>query len=102
LLVKQLRSNIDLLSAKDVQIEQADAQLWVRDTEQKFDTVFLDPPFDQGLIEKTCALLLAHNCLYPKAWVYLEGEKGMQAPAGFTVKKQGTAGRVSYMLLLSE
>ena len=102
LLVRQLRSNIDLLNAKDVQIEQADAQHWVRDTEQKFDTVFLDPPFDQGLIEKTCALLLAHNCLYPKAWVYLEGEKGMQVPTDFTVKKQGTAGRVSYMLLLSK
>jgi 16S rRNA (guanine966-N2)-methyltransferase len=102
LLVKQLRSNVDLFSATDIQIEQADAQHWVQETEQKFDTVFLDPPFGQGLIEKACALLLVHDCLYPKAWVYIEGEKGMQVPAGFTVKNKGTAGHVNYMLLQSE
>ena len=102
LLVNQLRSNVDLFNAKDVQIEQADARHWIQDTEMKFDTVFLDPPFNQELIEETCVLLLAHNCLYPKALVYIEGEKGLQVPAGFTVKKQGIAGHVSYMLLQSE
>jgi len=101
-LVKQLRSNVDLFNAEDVQIEQADAKHWVQDTELKFDTVFLDPPFDQELIEETCTLLLAHNCLYPKAYVYIEGEKGMQVPTGFTIKKQDTAGHVSYMLLQPE
>ena len=102
LLVKQLNENIDAFGIDNVRVEQADAQNWLNDTTQKFETVFLDPPFSQGLIDQTCRLLLAHECLYPRASVYIEGEKGMNVPAGFSIIKQGTAGQVRFMLLQTE
>lgn len=102
LLVKQLKDNIDEFGIDDVLVEQSDAQHWLEHTTQKFDTVFLDPPFKQGLVEKTCGLLLAHECLYPRACIYIEGEKDMNVPEGFIIKKQGTAGQVHYMLLQAE
>ena len=102
MLVKQLKDNIDSFGIDDVRVEQADAQHWLKDTTQKFDTVFLDPPFNQGLIDNTCGLLLAHDCLYPRASIYIEGEKGMQIPEGFSVKREGVAGNVSYMLLQAD
>lgn len=102
LLVKQLKDNIDAFGIDNVRVEQAEVQHWLEETTQKFETVFLDPPFKQGLIDKTCGLLLSHECLYPSASVYIEGEKGMNVPAGFSIVKQGTAGQVHYMLLQPE
>ena len=99
LLVKQIKDNIDAFGIDDVRVEQADAHNWLERTTQKFDTVFLDPPFNQGLIDSTCGLLLSQDCLYPRASIYIEGEKGMQKPEGYSVKREGVAGNVSYMLL---
>ena len=102
LLVKQLRDNAALFNAADIKIEQAKVQHWLQNSTRQFDMVFMDPPFNQGLIDETCALLLANDCLYPKAWVYIEGEKNLRVPEGFVVKKQGQAGNVSYMLLQAD
>lgn len=98
-LIEQLQKNIVLLDAEELYLIKADALQWLQATDQKFDMVFLDPPYGKGLIERCCELLLKHDCLYPRGWVYIEGEKGLQVPAGFEAKKQGAAGLVRFMLL---
>jgi len=95
----QLQQSIDMLGVHDISLQRTDSLQWIKNNDQKFDVIFLDPPFGLGLIETTCTLLLHHNCLYPKTWVYIEGEKGMPVPAGFERQKQGTAGQVDFMLL---
>lgn len=44
-----------------------------------FDLVFLDPPFHQQLLEKTCTLLEQGGWLKPQAQIYLEMEQELQA-----------------------
>lgn len=99
LAAEQLQKNIETLGATGICLERSDALQWLQHVRQKFDLVFLDPPFGQGLIEKSCALLQENECLRPGALIYVEAEQDIQIPPGFTIKKQGIAGQVNYMLL---
>ncbi len=102
LLIDQLQQDVTLLDAADVSIEKMDALQWLQHNNEKFDIVFLDPPFDTDLIEESCRLLLKHDCLYPKAMIYIETGKDLQTPPGFTIYKQGSAGQVQFVLLQAD
>jgi len=95
----QLSGNIESLHATGIRLYRYDALDWLQQNRQKFDIVLLDPPFKQGLIEKCCALMQAQDCLKKNALLYIESEKSVKVPSGLTFKKQGSAGRVRYMLL---
>jgi len=98
LLAKQLQQNVETLGATGACIEQSDALTWLQHTRQKFDLVFLDPPYGQGLIEKSCTLLRKNECLHSHALIYIEAEQGIQIPSYLKIKKQGVAGQVEYLL----
>ena len=97
----QLSRNIEVLAATGISLFRNNALDWLQQNKQKFDIVFLDPPFRQGLVEKSCAIILAHGCLKKNALVYIETDKTFQLPDGLTIKKQGSAGQVRFMLLTS-
>ncbi|MGH8192365.1 MAG: 16S rRNA (guanine(966)-N(2))-methyltransferase RsmD [Rhodanobacteraceae bacterium] len=63
---------------------------------EKFDVVFLDPPFDAEAWEPVAALLDANDWLAPEAWVYAEtGDADQwQAPARWRIHRQREAGAV--------
>jgi 16S rRNA (guanine966-N2)-methyltransferase len=76
--VQQLKQHCVTLSAKQVQVEQIDACQFLQQTQQQFDIVFLDPPFQQQHLQKCCQLLNDADCLKTKALIYLEMEKTQQ------------------------
>ena len=99
-LIAQIKRNIEMLDAGgDVLVEQAEALSWLRHNQSRFDLVFLDPPFGQGLIEKSASLLKERRCLQPHAMIYVESEPELQLPDGFRVVRQGKAGKVKFMLV---
>ena len=98
LLADQLAENINMLAATEVQLERADALSWLQRCTQQFDLVFLDPPFDQGLIEKSCNILRDKDCLGHKGMIYIEAERSLQLPSFLDIIKQGSAGHVKYVL----
>jgi len=66
-----------------------------------FDIVFLDPPFDSGLLQEALSLMQAHRRLAPGAWIYLEypAKEGPPAlPAGWARAKAKQASEVGYDL----
>ena len=67
-----------------------------------YDLVFLDPPFDEGLIESSIALLEKHDWLETGAHVYLEMESTLpvpELPASWQLIREQTAGHVRYGLV---
>ena len=97
--VLQISRNIEALSANGVRLYQNDALEWLKNNRQKFDVVFLDPPYRQGLIEKSSALIRSHGCLKKNALIYIEADKTIQVPDSMLLEKQGRAGQVRFMLL---
>ena len=97
-LAKQITENIKTLEATEVMLERNEALSWLKNNSTKFDLVFLDPPFGLDLVKRSCDLLRETNCLKPHAMVYIEAEPELELPEYFTVKKQGKAGQVKFLL----
>ncbi len=65
---------------------------------ERFDLVFLDPPFGAGLIERVTERL--QPLLAPAARIYVEAEERLAAPPeGFVIERAAQAGQVHYHLL---
>lgn len=97
--VQILRQLLQQLGAEQVAVYGADALHWIKDTDQVFDIVFLDPPFHQGMIEKSLSLLLNSGCVNTGSLIYIESEGIHKIGEQLTVIKQARAGRVNYALL---
>jgi 16S rRNA (guanine966-N2)-methyltransferase len=91
-----------LLNTSALQAMQMDAIQWLKSKPAgPFDLVFIDPPFQAGLLDETLALLAASNCLAAGALVYIERDRNddpPQLPNGWQIHKDKVAGSVSYGL----
>jgi len=82
-----------------------DAITWLKENEKKiapFDLIFLDPPFDSGLLNESIALLAASAMIKPGTLVYIESPvlvKEDALPDGWQLLKQKKAGEVAYQLI---
>jgi 16S rRNA (guanine966-N2)-methyltransferase len=100
-----LRETATLLAPGRATVVQSDAIAWLRGPASAFDIVFLDPPFDGGLLEATLSGLEAGGWLAPGAFIYVEmpakgGEPAL--PPGWILHRTGRAGAVGYHLARRE
>lgn len=93
-----LRESAQLLSANTAVISQTDAESFLRGENEKFDLVFVDPPFQADLWLPVLAALPRH--LAPGHRVYLETPAQWDAlPEGWQILKDKRAGDVRFRLL---
>lgn len=70
-------------------------------TPDRFDVVFLDPPFGAGLLVPACGRLAERGLVAPGGTVYLETEldaADLALPPGWALHRSGRAGDVRYYL----
>ena len=79
-----------------VELVLADAYEYLAKTQERFDVVFLDPPFGQNAA--AAALEKVLPCLAAGARVYVESEKPVLSE-GWRELKRSRAGQVSYQLV---
>jgi len=101
-LAESLKQSRDRLGAQALQIERADALSWMAaSAAQRFELVFIDPPFDAALFET--ALAAAVRLVVPGGLIYLEAEREFGAeqlePLGLVVHRHLRAGSVHAHLL---
>ena len=100
--VNALNEAAKLLGASALQVMQRDAVQWLKSQPaESFDLVFIDPPFQAGLLDESLALLAASNSLTAGALIYIERDRNddpPQLPPGWQVHKDKVAGSVSYAL----
>ena len=101
--VDLLRSSAGLLDATDARIDCANAMSFLnRPASERYDIVFLDPPFSDDLVEECCQLLHSNDWLADDAAVYIEQDKSRplpSLPAGWTITKDKIAGHVRFVLV---
>lgn len=102
--VDALRALKQRLGAAAVEVIAGDWQAAAaRQAPGAFDVVFLDPPFDAGLMPQ--ALRAARRAVRPDGLIYAESGlppasvAGGPAAAGLEVVREGTAGMVAFQLL---
>jgi 16S rRNA (guanine966-N2)-methyltransferase len=103
--VNRLQTNINLLKAQNAEVIAASALDWLDrrqpDQEVRYDLVFMDPPFHQGLVAPICELLERRGLLREEAMIYIETERSLSLdtlPGNWTLHREKTAGQVAYRL----
>ncbi|GLS02887.1 lactate dehydrogenase [Chitiniphilus shinanonensis] len=91
-----LAANRQLLNASHIELVHGDALAWLARTGERFDVVFLDPPFASDLLGKVLALLPER--LADDALVYAECAHWPEL-ADWDIVREGKAGTVHYALL---
>lgn len=94
---RALNENATLLKATQGKILRMDALQFLAQNTQRFDVIFLDPPYGQGWLEKLLPLIGRH--LAEDGVVYAEAEHVLSNLSGWSVFKHGKAGSVHYHLL---
>ena len=94
-----LAANVETLKAANVEVQCRDALQFLASDERRFDVVFLDPPYQQGLLPQLLGQIGPH--LAAGALVYLEADHLPQIPPGYQVARRSRAGQVNYLLLES-
>ncbi len=98
--IPSLQRNRELLQLDQVEVVCADGLGWLEQnlgTENRFDIVFLDPPFDSDLLQKSCEMLAKSKLLAEDCLLYLESSQeitGEQLPAEWTIEKSKRYGEV--------
>jgi 16S rRNA (guanine966-N2)-methyltransferase len=104
--IAAIRENIETLQTRKLRLEPRNALDWLRTNvqQQRFDVVFLDPPFEENLYAECCRLLAAQQWLAPGALVYLESGTTLNEialPPGWELVRHKRAGAVHYGLAQS-
>ncbi len=104
--VRRLEATRDKLQAANVRIVRADALQWLKRATEKFDLIFLDPPYAQQRLPEL--LPQCRDLLTPGGLVYAESaqpftdmcaENGL---AGWTATRMDKAGMVHFGLFVPE
>lgn len=89
------------LGADNVMVVRADALRWRPAGGDRFDIVFLDPPYTGPMPEAALARLDRIGALAPRCRVYLETDRDpadFELPSGWRLVQARRAGRVRYHL----
>ena len=95
--VAELERSQAALGASQVTIVRGDAADYLERAPERFDVVFLDPPFRQNALPRILESLGPR--LEPGARVYVESEEPVEVAVPWAELKRARAGQVSYQLL---
>ncbi|NBO11068.1 MAG: 16S rRNA (guanine(966)-N(2))-methyltransferase RsmD [Methylophilaceae bacterium] len=85
------------LKAQNVDILNMDALQFLAQTKNKFDVIFVDPPYQQGWVNKVLPLI--KGVLAEGGLIYVEAEYAITDSDEWQVVKNGKAGNVFYHLV---
>jgi 16S rRNA (guanine966-N2)-methyltransferase len=100
--LQQLNATRDKLAATQVSVLRADALQWAAGMTDKFNLIFLDPPYQLQLLPRL--LPLCRSLLAPGGLVYAESEQPFDEESrpdwltGWTIVRADKAGMVHYAL----
>jgi 16S rRNA (guanine966-N2)-methyltransferase len=101
-LFKSIKKNIIHLGYEDkIQAACIDASRWLKTNKQKFDVIFLDPPFDQIDYKVLIRTIYQSNVLNESGKVFLETNKHTELKLSKTLNilKEKTIGDVRLMII---
>jgi len=76
-IVNKLKQQKALFEAENIEIKHQNAVSFLQKTQQKYDVIFLDPPFASALLEQVVSIIIAQQRLTEKGVLYVE-EPSMQ------------------------
>jgi 16S rRNA (guanine966-N2)-methyltransferase len=100
--LRQLKECAQMLKTNEAVFQSHDALKWLaQPATQLFNIVFLDPPFNKGLLAPILELLIKNNWLAPEAIIYIEMERDLDLilPENWQWIRQEKTRQIKYGLL---
>ena len=72
IIIDKLKSNVNRLNIKNIVVYNMDALYYLSHTKQKFNIIFLDPPYKLNILNKTIKIILHKNLLSNGGFIYIE------------------------------
>jgi 16S rRNA (guanine966-N2)-methyltransferase len=91
-----LRRNAELLNATGAQIVNRDAWQFLAQDHERFDVIFVDPPYGARLLPGLLPLL--SDRLKAQGTLYFEDDRMAEVPPGWKIIRQSRAGAVRFQL----
>ena len=91
-----LRASAQSLQAANLEVVESDAMGFLGRPGERFDVVFVDPPYAENLVPVVMQRLAAH--LADGARVYAESAAAIDLPPGWRAVREDRAGAVRYAL----
>ena len=95
-----LQKTAAMLGAQNLRLVRGDAIKFLQSTTERFDVIFLDPPYRQGWLTKIEPWL--DKLLTPHGRVYAESEEVIEKLGALRCIRAGRAGQVHYQLFCFE
>ena len=100
---ENLKSNINSLKASGAELRKTDAISFLNNSViEKFDIIFIDPPFADGLYDDLFELIAVKGWLSKNARIYIEmsaNKKELDLPKNWHILKRKRTGNVYYLLV---
>lgn len=96
-IARVLQDNIRKLGCANVAVRGQDGLEFARRETQRYDVIFLDPPFNSDYLPKLLEILPQR--LSENGVVYMESGAALAVPPPWQVLKSGKAGQVHYQLI---
>ncbi len=104
-IISTLKQHATLLKTTSGIFLQMDALSFLNQNTQKFDVIFLDPPFASDLLQYCFESLSMTDCLHSGAMIYVEAgakEELPTVPGNWTEHRRKKAGDVAYYLFIKQ
>ncbi|WP_413699924.1 16S rRNA (guanine(966)-N(2))-methyltransferase RsmD [Psychromonas sp. KJ10-10] len=100
--VKQLQENLSVLKVDNAELVSTNSIDYLNQkATQQYNIIFIDPPFNKGLIQPCCDALQANGYLAEDALIYIEKEvelTNITLPSSWNLLKEKSTGQVTYQL----
>lgn len=105
---QNIRQHLQTLQCKNGRVHQTKAAEWLKEAKAKqdqnpgYDLIFLDPPFNEDLLQNTCYLLEYKGFIKPHTLIYLEAEpqfNRLTLPSNWQVNKHKQSKSAVFLLL---
>lgn len=97
---QRLMDNAHTLNANAL-VRHTDTLNWLLKSDEVFDLIFLDPPFNKGLLPNCIQAIKDNGLLAPDGWIYIESESelsDLNIPAEWHLHREKKAGQVKLRL----
>ncbi|QCI20188.1 16S rRNA (guanine(966)-N(2))-methyltransferase RsmD [Buchnera aphidicola (Brachycaudus cardui)] len=97
-----LQSNIKKLNINNLELIHTNAFSWLNKTGKPYDIIFIDPPYHQGLVEKTIVVLEKQRWIKKTSIIYIEKEKNQDLiiPKHWILYKKKTTNHIECYLYI--
>jgi 16S rRNA (guanine966-N2)-methyltransferase len=97
LVFRSLKDNASKLGCANIVLRHQDGLEFISRDSQRYDVIFLDPPFQSDYLAKLLEILPQY--LSEQGLVYVESGAAIDVPTPWQVIKSGRAGQVWYQLI---